>query len=168
MKSAWLSGLCVLSLFFTLSCTKGIIEQDAVISPEGTSGDTLPAGQSGAHAGDASESSQELKTIYFSFDSYTLRADAVKALQANANWLHNNPSRSVQVEGHCDERGTVEYNLALGERRAEAARTYLLKSGIEENRVLLISYGKERPDDSNHNERAWAKNRRDVFVVLPQ
>lgn len=151
-----------------LACTKGIIEQDAIITPEGTSGDTLPADQSGAKAGDASEGSSMLRTIYFNFDSYTLRPDAVSALQRNANWLRNNPSVNVQIEGHCDERGTVEYNIALGERRAEAARGYLIKLGIDANRLLKISYGKERPDDLAHNERAWAKNRRDVFVTLGQ
>jgi peptidoglycan-associated lipoprotein len=77
-----------------------------------------------------------------------------------------NPSVKIQIEGHCDERGTVEYNLALGERRANSAKRYLSSLGLTVNRVSTISYGKEKPLDPGHNEEAWAKNRRDHFIVL--
>jgi peptidoglycan-associated lipoprotein len=82
------------------------------------------------------------------------------------SWLKANPTAKVQIEGHCDEKGTVEYNMALGDRRANAVKTYLIKSGIEKGRIDTISYGKERPADSGHDEAAWSKNRRAVFILL--
>jgi peptidoglycan-associated lipoprotein len=105
-----------------------------------------------------------LNTIYFDFDKYNLRADAKEMLKANAQTLKDNPEVAVLIEGHCDERGTVEYNLALGERRANAAKQYLVDMGIAASRIRTISYGEERPADPGHNEAAWAKNRRDAFV----
>ena len=106
-----------------------------------------------------------LKDINFAFDSYKL-SDAAKAtLQDSADWLKANPGKSVVVEGHCDERGTSEYNMALGAHRAQAAADYLRSLGVEGARMSTISYGKELPLDPRHNEEAWAKNRRDHFVV---
>jgi peptidoglycan-associated lipoprotein len=106
--------------------------------------------------------------IYFDFDKYDLRTDARTILDRKASFLNQNSSVRVQIEGHCDERGTVEYNLALGERRANAAKQYLTTAGISAGRLSTISYGEERPLDPGHNEAAWAKNRRDHFVITGQ
>jgi len=105
--------------------------------------------------------------IYFEFDQYDLTAAARETLKQHADWLLANPGFYVLVEGHCDERGTAEYNLALGERRAGAARDYLLSLGMEAGRITTISYGEELPLDPSHDEAAWAKNRRAHFVVTP-
>ncbi len=103
--------------------------------------------------------------IFFDFDSIQLRADARATLEKQAEWLKQNPGVSVTVEGHADERGTREYNLALGERRAVAIRDYLVALGIPQGRMKTISYGKERPVDPTSNDGAWQKNRRGVLVV---
>ena len=103
--------------------------------------------------------------IHFDFDKYNLLPMAQQILQKKAEWLWNNPDVTVIIEGHCDERGTNEYNLALGDRRAESARTYLINLGIAGSRLTTISYGEERPVDSGHNEVAWAKNRRAHFSI---
>jgi peptidoglycan-associated lipoprotein len=105
------------------------------------------------------------ENIYFDFDSAELTPMAQDVLVRKAEWLRANPMASVIIEGHCDERGTAEYNLALGERRANAARDFVVDLGISDARVSTISYGEERPADMGSNEEAWAKNRRDVFVV---
>jgi peptidoglycan-associated lipoprotein len=106
--------------------------------------------------------------IYFDFDKYDLRTDARATLDRKASFLNQNSSVRVQIEGHCDERGTSEYNLALGERRANAAKQYLTTAGISAGRLSTISYGEERPLDPGHNEAAWARNRRDHFVITGQ
>ena len=103
--------------------------------------------------------------IYFEFDKSTLTPAAQDNLLRKADWLRENPEASVTIEGHCDERGTNEYNLALGDRRAESAKDFLIDLGIDPSRLATISYGEERPVDPRHNEEAWAKNRRDHFVV---
>jgi len=106
-----------------------------------------------------------LQTIHFDFDKYDLRADALAALEANARWLKDHAEFNVVIEGHCDERGTNEYNMALGDRRANAARNYLIDSGIDAARLRTISYGEERPVAEGHDEAAWARNRRAEFVL---
>ena len=106
-----------------------------------------------------------LKTVYFDFDKSEIRDDQVAILRANAAWLKANPKFKVLIEGHCDERGTIEYNLALGDKRAKRVRSYLVDLGIPEARMRTISYGKERPVDPGHDEEAWAKNRRAEFVL---
>lgn len=103
--------------------------------------------------------------LYFDFDKSTLTPAAQDNLLRKAEWLRENPSATVTIEGHCDERGTNEYNLALGDRRAESAKAFLIDLGINPSRLATISYGEERPVDPRHNEEAWAKNRRDHFVV---
>lgn len=104
-----------------------------------------------------------LQAVYFDYDSFSLRSDALEALRRNADMLSQLPNVIVQVEGHCDERGTQEYNLALGEKRALATREHLIKLGISGNRIVTISYGEEDPADSGHSESSWAKNRRCEF-----
>lgn len=107
----------------------------------------------------------ESQNIYFSFDKSELETEAKANLKEKAEWLNNNTSYSVNIEGHCDERGTNEYNLALGERRAHAATKFLMTLGIAEDRISTVSYGEEKPADPEHNEEAWAKNRRDEFKL---
>jgi peptidoglycan-associated lipoprotein len=106
-----------------------------------------------------------LGDAFFDLDSSQIRDDARPALQKDADWLKRWTSTKIMVEGHCDSRGTSEYNLALGERRALAARTYLVSLGVPSERLRTVSYGKEFPFDPNHSEGAWAKNRRAHFVV---
>ena len=103
--------------------------------------------------------------INFDFDKYNLSPESRYTLQQQAAWLAANEGVSITIEGHCDERGTREYNLALGERRAQAAADYLMVLGVSKDRVQIVSYGKERPEDPGSNEAAWAKNRRAVSVV---
>ena len=103
--------------------------------------------------------------IFFEFDSAVLLAEAQGILKKKAEWLINNSDVTATIEGHCDERGTNEYNLALGERRAESAKTFLMDLGIAGSRLNSISYGEERPVDPGHNEEAWAKNRRGRFTI---
>ena len=109
-----------------------------------------------------------VKDIFFDFDKYDIRPDAAKTLDSNASWLKANPNQLVLIEGHCDERGTVEYNLVLGERRAKAAMNYLVAQGVQASRFTVISYGKERPFCTQSNEACWAQNRRDHFLVKAQ
>ncbi len=103
--------------------------------------------------------------IYFDYDKYAVTPDARNTLKKVADWLGAHPEAKVLIEGNCDERGTVEYNLALGERRADAAMKYLVSLGVDKSRLSTVSYGKERPVDPGHDEAAWAKNRNDHFVV---
>jgi peptidoglycan-associated lipoprotein len=107
-----------------------------------------------------------LKDIHFDFDKYDIRPGDAEILKENAALLTKYPKIKIQIEGHCDERGTVEYNLALGERRANSAKKYLISLGIAADRISTISYGKERPLDPGHNEETWAKNRRAHPVIL--
>lgn len=111
---------------------------------------------------------QVLKPVHFDFDKYDLQAEAIRTLGGNAAAIKEHNQFNVRVEGHCDERGTVEYNLALGEKRARAARDYLVSLGVEARRLRVVSYGKERPADARHNETAWAMNRRAEFVFLTE
>lgn len=108
---------------------------------------------------------KDIEPIYFAFDSSALTGDSKAKLEAAAKWLKQNPNVQVKIEGNCDERGTTEYNLALGERRALSARRYLMSLGIDSNRISTLSYGKERPLASGHDEEAWRQNRRDDFKV---
>ncbi|KAB0669101.1 peptidoglycan-associated lipoprotein Pal [Oryzomonas sagensis] len=108
----------------------------------------------------------ELEKVYFDFDSYTLSGEARKALTNNADYLRRNTAAKLRIEGNCDERGSAEYNIALGEKRAKTAMKYLVTMGIPADRLATISYGKEKPADPGHDEAAWAKNRRDDFTVL--
>ena len=106
-----------------------------------------------------------LKIIHFDFDKSDIRPGDAKILDANAAWLTANPKLLLLIEGHCDERGTSEYNLALGERRAKATQAYLVSRGVQAERIATVSYGEERPVCTEHTEACWAKNRRDQFMV---
>jgi len=106
-----------------------------------------------------------LATVYFAYNSHDLD-DAVKAtLQANASWLKAHPKHAVEIGGHCDERGSIGYNIALGDRRANAVKEYLVGLGVNAASLVAISYGEEQPSDPGHTEAAWAKNRRAQFTI---
>jgi len=109
-----------------------------------------------------------LSRVHFDYDKYDLTPTARETLAQNAQGLQNHPAASVVVEGHCDERGTIEYNLALGDKRARAVKDYLASLGVNASQLSTISYGKERPVDPGHGEEAWAQNRRAEFVIQSQ
>ncbi|HEU5319871.1 MAG TPA: peptidoglycan-associated lipoprotein Pal [Methylomirabilota bacterium] len=110
----------------------------------------------------------EMKDIHFDFDKYDIRPGDAKVLDTNAQWLKSNPGHLVLIEGHCDERGTNEYNLALGERRAKSTMNYLVSQGVQANRITIISYGEERPACTEKSEPCWSRNRRAHFLVKPR
>jgi len=110
----------------------------------------------------------DVEDIHFDFDSYDIRPDAARILDANALWMKANPGALVLIEGHADERGTNEYNLALGERRAKAAMNYLVGKGLPAGRFTVISYGEEWPVCQEKNEACWGRNRRAHFLAKPQ
>jgi peptidoglycan-associated lipoprotein len=110
----------------------------------------------------------ENKKIYFSFDSSELSEEARQTLENKAEWMRSNPDSEISVEGHCDERGTAEYNLALGERRAESAKKYLNALGIESDRIDTISYGEEKPAVEGSGEEVWSQNRRAEFNIISE
>ena len=142
-----------------------IREEEAKKAKEKEFEKSLVAKKEPGIAGEVFES-RLLKDIHFDFDKYDILPEDAQILKENAALLMNYPKVKVQVEGHCDERGTNEYNLALGERRANAAKKYLVSLGISTDRISSISYGEEKPLDTGHNEEAWAKNRRGHFVIL--
>ena len=125
------------------------------------SASSLPTGAASAAALGAAQ----LKDVFFDYDKALIEAEQKTALNENARWLQANSTVRITVEGHCDERGTAEYNLGLGDRRAKAVRDFLLISGVAANRITIISYGKERPFVLGHDERAWKQNRRAHFAV---
>lgn len=106
-----------------------------------------------------------MKDIGFDYDSYTIKPSELPKIEAVAAWLKQNRTVTVALEGHCDERGTIEYNMALGQKRAEAVKNYLSKNGVEASRIKAISFGKEMPVDPGNTEEAWAKNRRVHFKI---
>ncbi len=107
----------------------------------------------------------DFQNVHFEFDKYRLTPEAQRILKEHAQVLVEKPAWTLNIEGHCDERGTVEYNLALGEKRAKSTKDFLVRYGVSESNITTVSYGKERPIDTRHNEEAWAKNRRAVFQV---
>lgn len=112
------------------------------------------------------ETMGNLSNIYFDFDSSVLKKNAIMELKKIGSWLLKNPDTRIRIEGNCDERGATEYNLVLGERRAVAARNYLVNLGVPPKSIITISFGEENPADPEHNEVAWAKNRRDEFIIV--
>jgi len=107
----------------------------------------------------------KLEPVFFDFDQWSIREDQKEVMAKNSQWLKSNPSVKVRLEGHCDERGTAEYNLALGQKRAEGVKSFLEGMGIPSQRLTAVSYGEERPLDPGHNDSAWAKNRRVDIVA---
>ena len=136
------------------------VREPTVVPPEPVPNDAI----SSASLDDLNRNSP-LKPVFFELDSSDLSPAGQKALDENAGLLKRYGTWAVTIEGHCDERGTAEYNLALGERRATAARAYLVSLGIASDRLRTVSYGKEFPFDAGHSESAWSKNRRAHFVI---
>jgi len=148
------------SLRSWLVATRGRVPAEAVVAP------TAPKPEAAAPAAARGpEKESALKDAFFDFDKSSIRPDAKQSLDENAKWLKANPNAALTIEGHCDERGTREYNLGLGQRRAKAAKDYLVSAGIDAKRIKIISYGKERPFVPGHDESAWKWNRRAHFVL---
>jgi peptidoglycan-associated lipoprotein len=171
----FIAGLVVCGLMFTVSCATKEIKPET--GEQGTT-DMTSSGGDQAAAPDQTMEDEAIQAemqraresfvsedIHFDFDQSVLTPDARDILERKAAWLRRNPSASVLIEGHCDERGTAEYNIALGERRARSAMDFLVDLGISASRLSTVSYGEERPLDPRHNEAAWAKNRRAHFVI---
>jgi peptidoglycan-associated lipoprotein len=173
--------LCLSIMFITGCAKKSTVKEQAVTeekagkTEEATSKEVskplkegeIKTGEEGTPA-ISSKEGIAFKDIRFEFDKFNLKPEARDILKQLADWLNKSKNYNVLIEGNCDERGTTEYNLALGERRAKEAMKYLVELGIDEKRIKTISYGKEKPLDPEHNEEAWAKNRRDHFVVTPK
>jgi peptidoglycan-associated lipoprotein len=138
------------------------------MQPSGAGGGSTTPGSTARPAVKDFVAIPELADIFFDFDKYDIRSGDAKTLDTNANWLKSNPNHLVLIEGHCDERGTNEYNLALGERRAKSTMNYLVSQGVQANRITIISYGEERPQCTEHSEACWSKNRRSHFLVKPR
>lgn len=159
--------LALLSIFALAACETPTTDAGSV-SGTGAAGGNFGSGfeSSNVDPGTLSDFESAVSDrIYFALDSSSLNGEAQGVLQAQAEWLKANPLINVVVEGHADERGTREYNLALGERRANAARNYLVSLGVAASRISNVSYGKERPAVLGSNESSWAQNRRAVTVL---
>lgn len=153
----------LISLLGLSACGHKAVKSDDTYAAVTDAKSTTP-GTGEAQSSDAGNA-HGLETVHFGYDSNTLSAEAKTVLKANASILKSNPSLHVQIEGHCDQRGGIQYNIALGERRAMSAKHFLEDHGVEAARITTISYGKERPIDSAENEEAYAKNRRANFVI---
>ncbi len=127
--------------------------------------DAMPQSAFEVNSDSDSMTAGSLQTVHFAFNSSALSDDTRNALDANVGFLSENANVQIQVEGHCDERGSIQYNLALGERRAKAVRDYLIAKGIPAERITTVSFGKEKPLGFGHDEMAWGKNRRANFVI---
>jgi peptidoglycan-associated lipoprotein len=138
-------------------------------NPDDTSLNTInqndTAKEQSARVETTATAESSVRDINFDFDSSIIRPDAREILKANADFLLKNRASAIVVEGHCDEKGTAEYNMALGQRRAQETKKYLVNLGIKESTITTISYGEERPLDPESNEEAWAKNRRAHFLI---
>jgi peptidoglycan-associated lipoprotein len=158
--------LVIPGLMLTTSCAKRVPCGPEVTPMEVAEAPTPPAEEAPAAVAPAPAPETSLiEDVYFEFDKSTLVPEAQEILRNNAKWLMANPDAAVIIEGHCDERGTNEYNMALGDRRAGSAKSFLVDLGVAEQRLTTISFGEEKPADPGHNEEAWAKNRRAHFVV---
>lgn len=156
----------VLALIFVLACSKKK-EPVEVGDPSGDPNVTDTSIQFDSLGSDSGKI-PGLSTINFEYDRANLTTEARRLLAENAEWIKTHGSIVVQIEGHCDDRGSVEYNLALGERRANSVKSYLVSLGIDPKRMNIISYGEEKPIASGQSEESWARNRRANFVPLPQ
>jgi peptidoglycan-associated lipoprotein len=157
-----LNALAVVSALFLLAaCGDSAMDGGTAGGAGGKSG--LYGSSTVGNLGD--ESLNIGDRVFYDYDSSVLTSEAQSTLQAQAGWLRDNDDVRIVVEGHCDERGTREYNIALGERRAAAAKRYLVSMGVDASRISTISYGKERPAVLGHNKSAWSQNRRAVTVI---
>jgi peptidoglycan-associated lipoprotein len=167
-ESVALIGLAIVLALAPGCSSRKKVDSSAQIEPPPTESTPPPATETApppSTDGDTGGDRLSLEDAFFDFDDFSLRSDAKTALETDGKFLQRNSDTRIVIEGHCDERGSVEYNLALGEKRARAAKDYLVSYGIPGNRVTTISYGKERPFDPGHDEDAWAKNRRAHVVA---
>ncbi len=167
--------LIIPGLLFTVACAKKTIRSETSLTQQAE--DEAAAEKARQQAIEEQRLQEEAERmaaarnmflnedVFFEFDSAVLLAEAQAILRKKAEWLINNTEAAATIQGHCDERGTIEYNLALGDRRAESAKTFLMDLGVKGSRLSCISYGEERPVDAGHNEKAWAKNRRGHFTI---
>ncbi|MGD9538024.1 MAG: peptidoglycan-associated lipoprotein Pal [Alphaproteobacteria bacterium] len=168
MRIKWLAPLAALVI---LAACESTPEEGATTDSQATTGADASGSQTGVSETSIVPGSQEDLAqnvgdrVFFDFDSSVLSPRARQTLEAQAAWLNRYPNVRFMIEGHCDERGTREYNLALGERRAAAAANYLIALGVDASRISTISYGKERPYALGSDEDSWAQNRRAVSVV---
>ncbi len=167
-----INGIIVLALMVTAGCSsKSAVIPDggsagSVSAPLPTSSSSLPLLPSSPSGyGFDKWQTGPLGDVFFDYDSATLISEAQEQLRQNGVWMESNARKSALIEGHCDERGTSEYNLALGDRRAASAKEYLVRFGVAPSRLETVSYGEERPFAIGSNEESWAKNRRAHFVV---
>lgn len=164
--------MAFLAVAVSVSCAKKN-KGDAAGAGEGGPGTDDPSAISDRDIGFDPQGSDSgkidgLNTIYFEYDKAALSADSKSKLSANADWIKAHPNVTVQIEGHTDERGSVEYNLALGERRAKSVQSYLRNLGIDTKRLSIMSYGEEKPKAQGSDESAWGQNRRANFVPISQ
>lgn len=174
----WLVGVVVLAVLAVAGCSSkktgggldgqegeaGYGEETLGAGAQGGSLDLAQHGKYGADGGAGGADAGPLHDIYFNYDSFDLDEPSRQTLQANADWLKEHAGARVEIEGHCDDRGTVEYNLALGAKRAAAAKSYLVALGIGRDRLTTISYGEELPLCQEETESCWSRNRRVHFV----
>jgi len=142
-----------------MSTPSAISSTSEIVKPAVVSAAVLKVGKRKVDIGD------KIYPIYFDFDKFALRKDSRETLSELAQWMKNNPSVDIRIDGNCDERGSNEYNLALGENRASSAKKYLIYLGISPDRLETMSYGEEKPSCSESNESCWSKNRRDDFTI---
>ena len=164
---ALMPALLILSLVLFSGCAKKEADEEAMKpgTDSGAMGKEEPL-ESKAIGISEGRTSDGMLPVYFDFDSADIRQDQVSRIEVNSDFLKKNPSMNIRIEGNCDPRGTKEYNMALGERRAQSAKKYLENLGIDEQRLSTISYGKERLLLHGQDELSWAQNRRDDFVIV--
>ena len=155
--------LVLISLFFIFSCTPKQIDDDIIIDDSLLTTDTTDIDT--IEDIDVSEL-VDLRTVYFDYNSFDIKSSYQSVMLHNAQELQTYPSLKVRLEGHCDERGTLEYNLALGQKRADACREYLIHYGIAPDRIMTLTYGEEMPVSLGHSESHWQKNRRVEFKII--
>ena len=165
-------GLCLAAALTLLAGCESTMDESAEAKPSGQApqqsvqATPTQAEMKGPLAGSQEELDLTIGSlIYFDFDKYDLKPESRATVERWAGWLRQNPAVTITIEGHCDERGTREYNLGLGERRATSARNYLIALGVNGDRLGTISYGKERPVCATSNESCWSQNRRDHMIV---
>jgi peptidoglycan-associated lipoprotein len=189
-KKIWIvlaMTLVIPGFLFTASCAKKAVKEDTMATQKAEDEAAMKAREAAEKAKQEEMAKQQAmeeenlkkeammkqeameafmnEDVHFDFDSSTLTPAAQEILKKKAQWLQNNPEKTSTIEGNCDERGTNEYNLALGDRRAASAKAFLVDLGISASRLTTVSYGEERPIDPGHNEEAWAKNRRCHFTI---
>jgi len=173
MRNTLFISILFIAVLYIGACSKKVAilpeevqEKSIVLNENSSTKMKSPAIVTGDKTTQAVETQDyQFRDIYFDYDRYELKSETIEILAEHAQQLKKNQNIKVLIEGHCDEWGTIEYNLALGERRSNSVKTFLVKYGISPDRLSTISYGKERPLDPEHNASAWAKNRRAALVT---